>query len=375
MMNEFLNDLEKLVSIDCGSKNIAGVNAVADIIVSHFAKMPGWSLQRETINPSCGDMLYFTNKPEATHYDVTILCHLDTVYKDGTCASNPPHIDGDKYRGAGVSDMKSGCLGAIYALRQLSSDAVSKLSICVCFTPDEEIGALYSIERIESLAKKSSYVLVVESARANGDMLSARKGNGKIRIEFFGKAAHAGTSLQSGVSAITEFAHWVHAINNLVDLDKGLTLSVGIVEGGSGINVVPDYVEALVDLRFLKNDDGDSALQYLYDLSKTPFLEGCRVEVTRIAGRPSFEVVSGAEKLIGIVESEASSLGLEVNFVTGGGASDGNITSAAGTPTLDGFGPCGGGFHNIDNEFLIISSIQPRINLLQRTVEGIAKIV
>ncbi len=371
-INEFLKDLEKLVTVDCGTQNIAGVAQIADIITAHFEEIEGFTCQRENISDKCGPMLYFTNKPDAEKYDVTLLCHMDTVYKDGTCAENSPFIDGDKYRGPGVSDMKSGCLAVIYALKAMDKAMRDKLSICVCFTPDEEIGALYSYEYIEKLAQKSRYVLVGEAARANGDLLKARKGNGKIQIEFFGKAAHAGSNLQDGISAITELAHWVHAINSLVDFDKGTTASVGIVEGGSGINVVPDYAKAMVDQRFLVNEEGKRVLDYLNNLSQTPFTKGAKVEVKRLAGRPAFEVLEDAQFLIDIVQEQAKSLGFEANFITGGGASDGNITAANGVPTLDGFGPCGGGFHNVKEEFLIISSIEPRVKLLQKTLEALS---
>ncbi len=371
----FLKDLEKLVTIDCGTPNVKGVSQIADIITAHFAEIPEFSVKRENISDQCGPMLYFTNKPDAKEYDVTLLCHMDTVYKDGICEKHPPFIDGDKYRGPGVSDMKSGCLAVIYALKNMDKKALDKLSICACFTPDEEIGALYSYAHIEALAQKSRYVLVGEAARPNGDLLKARKGNGKIQIEFFGKAAHAGSNLQDGVSAITELAHWVHAINELVDFDKGTTASVGIIEGGSGINVVPDYAKAMVDQRFLVNEEGKRVLDYLNDLSQKPFTKGAKVEVKRLAGRPAFEVLEGSNMLMDIVQKQAASLGFEVNFVTGGGASDGNITAANGVPTIDGFGPCGGGFHNVEEEFLIISSIEPRVKLLQKTLEALSDIV
>lgn len=371
-ITNYLKDLNELVTVDCGSHNVAGVNTIADKISQHFADMGGWQCRRENLHSKCGPILYFTNQPESENYDVTLLCHMDTVYADGTCAQHAPFQDGDKYRGPGVSDMKSGCLGVVYALRQMEASARDKLSICACFTPDEELGSPYSFNAIETLARKSKAVLVGEAARPNGDMLKARKGNGKIQIEFFGKAAHAGSALQEGVSAISELAHWVLAINKLVDFTKGTTASVGIVEGGSGINVVPNYAKALVDQRFLVNEEGTRVLNYLNELSHKPFLEGAKVEVKLLAGRPAFEESPQSQKLIALVQKEAAVLDMQFAFVTGGGASDGNITAAVGTPTLDGFGPCGGGFHNVQEEFILISTIEPKIRLLQNTLQAMA---
>ncbi|WED22195.1 M20 family metallopeptidase [Vibrio sp. JC009] len=370
---KFLSDLNELVSIDCGSDNKEGVEQVADVITRHFKQMEmegkTWFADRKSIHHECGPFLIFSNRKQAETYDVTLLCHMDTVYKPGICDQYPAYTDGDKYRGPGVSDMKSGCLAVIYALKLMAKEVFDSLSVCVCFTPDEEIGAPYSHSYIEEVAKRSKRVLVGEAARPDGSLLKARKGNGKIQVEFFGKAAHAGSALTEGVSAVTELAHWVHAINDLVDLKKGTTASVGIVEGGTGINVVPDYAKAMVDLRFLENSEGDRVLDYLHTLSEKPFLQGMKVKVQRLAGRPAFQVVDGAPELIELVKNSAQKLDIDINFITGGGASDGNIAAALGVPTIDGFGPCGGGFHNVKEEFVLISTIEPRVKLLTKVLE------
>ncbi len=370
-LNEYMQDLHELVSVDCGTYSPKGVERIADIVTEHFTKQGGWFFERKTLNDAVGPMLFITNKENAEHFDITILSHMDTVYKEGTVAANPPKIDGDKYFAPGASDMKSGILTTIYALKALSGAAKDRLSICFALSSDEEIGAIHSYEEIEKLAKKSKYVLVTEAARANGNLLNARKGNGKIQIEFFGKSSHAGANLKDGISAITEFAHWVHFINDLVDLDKGTSLSVGIVEGGSSINVVPDYCKALVDQRFLINEEGAKTLDALKEKAKQPFLDGIRIEVKRLAGRPAFEQQPGSEELMAIIEKSAKLHGIDFAFETGGGASDGNITASMGVPTIDGLGPCGAGFHNVDTEYVQISSIEPRTKMLKDIIENI----
>lgn len=373
--DQYMDDLKELVSIDCGTRTPKGVHQVADIVERHFNEQDGWHIKRTILSDEVGPILEISNKKDADHYDVTLLSHMDTVYAEGTVAANPPRIEGDKYFAPGASDMKSGVLTTIYALKALSDETKDQLSICFALTPDEEIGAMYSYSYLEQLAKKSSYVLVTEAARASGNLIHGRKGNGKIQIDFHGKAAHAGSNLQDGVSAITEFAHWVHLINDLVDLDKGTSLSVGIVKGGAGINVVPDYCQALVDQRFLVNEEGVRTLDTLQKQAETPFLDGASVKVTRLAGRPAFEQQPGVEALISLVETCAEKHNISFGWEVGGGASDGNITASMGIPTLDGFGPCGAGFHNVDTEYVLISSIEPRTKLLHAVLEKMPSIV
>lgn len=374
-LDQYMIDLKELVTIDCGTRTSKGVHQIADIIERHFNEQEGWHIKRTILNDEVGPILEISNKDNPGHYDVTLLSHMDTVYAQGTVADNPPYTEGDKYFAPGASDMKSGVLSTIYALKALSDTVKDKLSICFALTPDEEIGAMYSYSYLETLAKKSSYVLVTEAARANGNLLYGRKGNGKIQIDFYGKAAHAGSNLQDGISAITEFAHWVHQINDLVDLDKGTSLSVGVVKGGSGINVVPDYCQALVDQRFLVNEEGVRTLDALQKQAKTPFLKGMSVTVTRLAGRPAFEQQPGVDRLISLVETCAQNNDISFEWEVGGGASDGNITASMGVPTLDGFGPCGAGFHNVKTEYVLVSSIEPRTKLLHDVLENISSII
>ncbi len=374
-LDQYMDDLKELVSIDCGTRTPQGVHKIADIVERHFKAQDGWYIKRSILNDEVGPILEISNKNNADHYDVTLLSHMDTVYAEGIVSANPPRIEGDKYFAPGASDMKSGVLSTIYALKALSQEAKNKLSICFALTPDEEIGAMYSYDHIEELAKKSSYVLVTEAARVSGNLLHGRKGNGKIQIDFHGKAAHAGSNLQDGVSAITEFAHWVHYINGLVDLDKGTSLSVGVVNGGSGINVVPDYCQALVDQRFLVNEEGVRTLDALQKQAESPFLDGASVKVTRLAGRPAFEQQPGVDQLKSLVETCAQDYDISFNWEVGGGASDGNITASMGVPTLDGFGPCGAGFHNVDTEYVLISSIEPRTKLLHHILEKLPSII
>ncbi len=241
-LDTYLADLAPLINLDCGTRTPAGVARVADIMTEKYEAI-GWQVTRHQFAAECGPCLEATNAPGADHYDVMLVGHMDTVFPEGTAAKRPLKIEGNQAFGPGVSDMKSGLLSTWYALKELDPAVLARLKVLVCCNCDEEIGSPYSKEWLVDKAKQSGCVLVAEAARPNGDLISARKGNAKYRITFHGKASHAGSALTEGVSAITELAHWVLAINEQVNLDTGTTMNVGVVQGGTGVNVVPDCLD------------------------------------------------------------------------------------------------------------------------------------
>ena len=285
-LDTYLADLAPLINLDCGTRTPAGVARVADIMTEKYEAI-GWQVTRHQFAAECGPCLEATNAPGADHYDVMLVGHMDTVFPEGTAAKRPLKIEGNQAFGPGVSDMKSGLLSTWYALKELDPAVLARLKVLVCCNCDEEIGSPWSKEWLVKKAKQSGCVLVAEAARPSGDLISARKGNAKYRITFHGKASHAGSALTEGVSAITELAHWVLAINEQVNMTTGTTMNVGVVQGGTGVNVVPDFAEAIVDLRFWSNEEAAAVHDRLTFMANNPFLAGCRVEVDRQTFKPA----------------------------------------------------------------------------------------
>ncbi|WP_108650113.1 M20 family metallopeptidase [Dongshaea marina] len=369
-LNRYLKQLEQLVNIDCGSHSPEGIAQVANLLTPLFEEL-GFAVTRHQFDDKAGPCLEITNKPGATEYDVMLCGHMDTVFPEGTVASRPMTTDAKKAYGPGVSDMKSGILSAWYALSSLSETERERLSIVITLNCDEEIGSVYSRNWLEGIARKSRQVLVCEAARACGNLIRSRKGNAKYELEFHGVASHAGSALAEGVSAIYELAQWSLAIKEMVNLETGTTLNVGVIEGGVAVNVVPEYAKAIVDLRFWDTDEADVIHQRLQKMAETPFEKGARVRVNRLAFKPSMRPTSDTQSLIALVSDEADKLGLSYGWEDAGGGSDGNFTAAIGTPTLDGFGPLGAGFHS-DKEYLILDSIEPRIILLANVLRRLS---
>ena len=369
-LNNYLEELRPLINLDCGTLTVDGIDVVATTMAQKYLDL-GWNVKRIDCGIA-GTGLEVRNKPQADHIDVMLIGHMDTVFPVGTAAARPMTHDNERAYGPGVSDMKSGLLSVVYALRDLDPTALDALSICVCMNPDEEIGSLHSETWLKSVAVNAKHVLVAEAARADGSLVKARKGMARYRLSFHGKAAHAGNEPQNGRSAITEMAHWILAINAMTDFESGTTLNAGVVSGGAGANIVPDFAEVVVDVRFWDNDEYAAVDAQIRTLTETPFVDGVTITVEREAHKPSMVPSPQTEVLMAQVEAVGKELGIDITWQAVGGGSDANLTAVLGIPTLDGLGPIGAGFHSAD-EWLDLASIEPRIRLLQQVLVKISQ--
>ncbi|ANU39162.1 M20 family metallopeptidase [Vibrio scophthalmi] len=370
-LNEYLEELRPLIDVDCGTYTVEGIEFIATQFEAKFAEMTGWSVKRVDCGKA-GLGLEIRNKPEADVIDVMMIGHMDTVFPVGTAAARPMTNDAEKAYGPGVSDMKSGLLNIVYAMRNLDQAVLDKLSICICMNPDEETGSLDSVEWIQSVAKNAKNVLVAEAARADGGLVKARKGMAGYKITFKGVAAHAGNEPENGRSAITEMANWILAINAMTNFESGTTLNVGVVSGGAGANIVPEHAQAVIDVRFWSNEEYDDVDTKLRAMLDTPYVDGVSITMERESYKPSMVAGPLTEALMALVEESADELEIAINWKEVGGGSDANNTAILGVPTLDGFGPVGAGFHS-DQEYLLLESIEPRIRMLMRVLEKLAK--
>ena len=370
-LDQYLSELKPLINTDCGTYTPAGVTKIADLMTEKYESI-GWQVTRHPLNEKVGPALIATNKPEAEEYDVLMIGHLDTVFPEGTVAKWSLTTDGEKAYGPGVADMKSGQLNMFMASRALPADVSDRMSIAVLMNPDEEIGSVYSGDLVRSMAKKSRCVLVAEAARVDGSLVKARKGMAHYAVEISGKAAHAGNEPQNGVSAITELAHWITTLNKETNFETGTTLNFGTVTGGTGSNVVPDFASTDLDIRFWNNDDYAVLEKQIAEMVATPSLAGISINLIRKAYKPAFTPSEDGKKLMAVIEKSGQDMGLDITWQAVGGGSDANLTGALGVPTIDGLGPIGGGMHS-HNEFLVLGSIEPRLNLLRNVLINLAE--
>ena len=353
-----IDTIEALVAIESPSHDKAAVDRCGDELARRLAAMGG-RITRVGV-ATAGDHLRaeFGSGPR----QIMLLGHFDTVWNLGQLERMPIRRDGDVLTGPGIFDMKAGiALGmlATDALLQVAAPASGK--IVMLWTTDEEVGSRTSRALLETEALRSEAVLVLEPSLPDGALKTSRKGVGEYHLKVRGAPAHAGVDPSKGVSAIRELARQILAIETLQDVDRGVTLNVGVVTGGSRVNVVAEHAEARIDARAPSREDADRIDKALRSL--TPHLKGARLEISGGFERPPLERTAGVQRLFAIAQSAGHELGVSVAEGSTGGGSDGSFCGALGVPTLDGFGAVGDGAHAL-HEYVLVPALVPRAALI-----------
>ena len=363
----FLDALATMVNVDCGSYTPEGVNRIADLCEERF-RSAGWDVERRSHRPRNGEAqlgdLVIGRLEGAGGARILMIGHTDTVFDPGTAAERPFRIEGNRAFGPGVSDMKGGLLTGFFAaevLNELGVDGFGRITY-IC-NPDEEIGSIWSREAILEEVERSDAALVLEGARENGDIVSARKGVSDYRIEIRGRAAHAGVEPERGRSAILQAAHTTIALQALNGRWPGVTINVGTAHGGTRPNVVPESCVLEVDVRSPQEETFREAEAEVERIAREGTVPDVKIDVEGGAWHRPMEKKEGGAKLATLAKEVAAELGFELEDAATGGASDANTTSAAGVPTLDGLGPIGGDDHG-PREWISVPSVVPRIALL-----------
>jgi glutamate carboxypeptidase len=360
-LDAYLEDLRWMVGVDCGTYTPEGVNRIADRCAERCSEL-GLEVERRAHagEPALGDCLI--GRRGGPGPNVLLIGHMDTVFDEGTAARRPYRVDGDRAFGPGVSDMKGGLLAGFLALEGLRAAGAEVAVTFVC-NPDEEIGSVFSKGIIQEVAGQADVCFVLECARANGNVVSARKGITELRVDISGRAAHAGVEPEKGSNAILEAAHKTLALQALNGRWDGVTLNVGVISGGTRPNVVPDRCSLQVDMRSPREDLFAEAEAEARRIAETNTVPGVTSSARLLAEHRPMERTAASARLVALARSVAGELGFDLADQATGGASDANTTSAMGVPTLDGLGPIGGDAHG-EAEWLDLSSVVPRTTLL-----------
>ena len=369
----YLTDLERLVNTDCGSYTPAGINEVGRWTGEFLAGLGGSVEYRPDPAGSFGDTVVATFTGQAGGRCVLLIGHLDTVFDPGTAAARPFRIDDGVAYGPGVTDMKSGLLLGLYALKALIGErgGLPFKRLVFVANPDEEIGSPTSTPHIREIAAGMDAALVLECARANGDIVSSRKGILDIRLHIHGRAAHAGVEPEKGRNAILEAARIVTELHALNGRWPGVTVNVGVIDGGTRPNVVPDQCTLEVDIRAVTRDALETAEAEVRRIAAATGVPDTTVEFEAMARWWPMEKLAASGRLVDHARAVAHALGFEVNDAATGGASDANTTAGMGVASLDGLGPIGGNDHS-PAEYLEIDSIVPRTTMLAGLLLAIA---
>lgn len=368
-VEHYLRELRTLVNIDSDTHNPAGVNAVAGVMAGLFSQ-DGWHCRPVGLSDKTGNGLFISSHSGGNDFDVLLIGHLDTVFPAGTAQQRPFRTHNGRAYGPGVADMKGGLLSLFWALSALDAAHRKRLRIAVALNPDEEINSAYSRGWLSELAGNSRCVLAVEAARQDGALISARKGMARYQFQFQGVSAHAGHAPQNGRSAINALAGCIGEICQLGDAPKGTTLNFGSVWGGGAPNVIAEQAGAQLEVRFWNTEEYERVNRTLTERCRQPFAPGVTTRLTQELYMPAMLPSAGTHKLMERVEHAGRAVNQEIRWRETGAVSDANHSAATGTPTLDGFGPIGAGFHS-HGEYLEIASVEPRVRLLQGVIAAL----
>ena len=366
-----LPTLERWVRINSFTGNLAGCARMADELIAGF-DIPGLAVQRRIGNHSGDHLAWFTPAwhTAAAAARVVLIGHYDTVFPPGSFETWK--ITDERAHGPGVLDMKGGLVTIRTALAALADvDALAAIPLAVVIVADEETGSVDSRPWLESIAAGAGAALVFEAGRVHDAIVTRRKGTGKLTVTAHGRAAHAGNDLALGINAIAALARFItaaaRAVDDIATIPGDVTLSVGVISGGTSTNTVPAKAHADFDLRFIRSVDAEALLVRLRsdaeviakDTGASFYFDG---GIRRAALEPS-----DASRALCVrygIAAHLEGLGSDEAGLMGGG-SDANTVSSIGVPSIDGLGPRGLGFHTPE-EFIEISTLPQRTRALVR---------
>lgn len=358
-LNEYLKDLEYLINIDSGTSNLDGNRQIAAFFAKGF-RLAGFDVSEEAAGEA-GRPVVIAKTPDAASFDSYLGGHMDTVFPDGTAAARPFTREGDIVTGPGTVDMKAGALLILHIARELRQSA-PEIPLCIVLNSDEEIGSPDSAAMLRREAANCRRIFIFEGGRKEDRLVNQRKGIAKYRIEIQGIASHAGTAPWKGASAVTELAHWITRLDKLKNYDRGTSINVGLMEGGTALNVVAPSAWAMMEVRYTDQKELARVQRALEKMTAKPFVEGTRAKVTQLSHYPPLLPTA---KTLALME-ELAPYGLE--YVKAGGISDANRLADLDIPIIDGCGP-GGGFPHSEKEFLSIQTVRRRFDLFTRIIK------
>ena len=342
--------LREMVDIDSGSYNKLGIDAVGAAVERFFATQ-GIPVER-VVQSKHGDCLRASvpwDGPSGNAGgNIVLMGHRDTVFPDGEAARRPFTItDGIAY-GPGVADMKAGLVMNAFILAAFHKFGGSPAPLVGLFTGDEEIGSPEGRPVIEAEARRARVVFNSEPGRVSGNVVTGRKGGVFSAFRVTGKAAHSGGNFSDGISAIEELARKIQALHALTDLERGITVNVGLVSGGQSVNTVAPWAEGQIDLRYVTPDDRAEVMAKITAIIERSHVPGTRAELTIRGEFLPLNQTPMAKRLFELYVDAAAASGFRTDGEFTGGCADSGFTAAMGAPTICAVGPVGGKAHSPD---------------------------
>ncbi len=363
--DDYVSNLETLVNLDSGSYQREGVARVLNW-VADFLSADGIEVRRHHTGEVLSCVSAAVNPGQDRDHSILMLGHCDTVFPAGEAARRPFRVEGTQAHGPGVADMKAGVLMNAYLLRAWHRMGRRDLQLSGLFTCDEEIGSLTSARVIEALCREHRYVFNAEPGRPNGNVVIGRKGGVFFDINVQGKAAHAGGNFYDGISAISALGKKMGELEKLIDRDEGITLNVGLIEGGQSVNTVAPNAKAGVDLRIRTLEQREKCLTEIARICTGSVIGETSTWEIRGEFKP-FVQSEGSRQLAERYLATSLAQGVMVQGEITGGCSDSGIAAACGCDVICAVGPAGGGFHT-PTEYVRLETVVPKATVLFNTM-------
>lgn len=362
--------LREVVAIDSGTYDKPGNDAVGEVY-RRFLAAQGVATEVLPQQRFGDTLLGRVPGGDASKGHIMLMGHRDTVYPQGECARRPWTVkDGVAYA-PGVSDMKSGLVLNSFVMAALARCGGAPGPLLGVYTADEEIGSPEGGPVIERLAPGARVVLNAEPARASGNVVTGRRGGVFSLLRVTGKAAHSGSRINEGISAIEELAQKIIRIHALRDDAAGISFNVGLLRGGQSVNSVAPWAECEIDMRYRSYDQRESGLAALQAVVGQSFVPGTSATLEIKGEFKAMVPDAGIEKLLALHQRSASEFGFSVDGEYTLGCADSGLTAAMGIPTLCAMGPQGYAGHSLE-ERLVLATLVPRAQAMARTIMGLA---
>ena len=378
--------LRELVSIESGSRDLEGLARISDVIAARLRALGG---NVEFVEPS--DVVRFEDTPDRIgrmvlarftgtgRARILLLAHMDTVYERGVGIRQPFRIDGERAYGPGIADDKHGVaviLHTLAILRELGFRDYGTVTVLI--NGDEEISSPGSRSLITRLGREHDVVLSCESGGPAGNdrIQLATAGVGNVLLKVTGRASHAGVAPERGSNALYELAHQILQMRDLSEPEAGISVNWTLASAGSVRNAIPASARATADVRVQRHADWDAVERRIRERAATQLVPNATVDLVVERRRPPLEPSERSRRLAQHAVRIYAELGRTL-AVTAEGAGGGTDAAIAALDTkaavLEGFGLRGEGMHSNDAEFILLSSIEPRLYLLTRVVMDVAR--
>ena len=357
--------LQKVVNIDSGSRDEAGVTAVAHALAERL-QAAGVAVQFEPV-PGYGVLLHAQVNAAGEGAPIVLMGHMDTVFPAGTVAKRPYREEAGRAYGPGVADMKSGLVLNVFVAEAFARCGGLKAPLHLFFSCDEEIGSPVTRDLIMARVRGARAVFNAEPGRVSGNVVTSRKGSMLVEFEVEGVAAHAGINHAAGASAIEALARKTLALHALTDPATGVTANVGVVHGGVVSNMVAPHARAELDLRFTADTNPEDLLARVRAIIEEESVLRTQGRIT--VARSTLPMKPTPDYLLALYQESARTLGFEVQGESTGGAADSGLTASVGVPTLCATGPVGGHPHT-EREYCELTTFVPRAQAVALAVLG-----